>query len=127
MGFVTNHTDAMALANSTHQDGIANAIVQGVANYLAQCKFSTRPLGGTVYEDEPITTTTNNDTDADTDTDTDTDIDKNTDTPIYDYEGNNDDDDDDSDTGDDDEYAFGNNSGGAIIIDGNSPSFDFGW
>jgi N-acetylmuramoyl-L-alanine amidase len=34
LGFVTNMEDAMALANDTHQTGIANAIAQGVQQYL---------------------------------------------------------------------------------------------
>lgn len=39
-GFVTNYTEAMALANSTHQSGIADAIVKGIADYLANCEYS---------------------------------------------------------------------------------------
>lgn len=39
-GFVTNYTEAMALANSTHQNGIADAIVQGCADYFARCSYS---------------------------------------------------------------------------------------
>ena len=34
-GFVTNYKEAMALANPTHQDGIATAIVNGIKNYFA--------------------------------------------------------------------------------------------
>ncbi len=34
-GFVTNYQEAMALANETHQDGLANAIVQGISDYFA--------------------------------------------------------------------------------------------
>lgn len=69
MGFVTNYTDAMALANATHQEGIAEAIVQGIANYLAQCKFSTGGSGGgvTSSDEEPIeevTTTSTEETTA---------------------------------------------------------------
>lgn len=39
-GFVTNYTEAMALANPTHQSGIAQAIVNGAADYLARCGYS---------------------------------------------------------------------------------------
>jgi N-acetylmuramoyl-L-alanine amidase len=39
-GFVTNYTEAMALANSTHQQGLAKAIVKGIKNYFAQCGYS---------------------------------------------------------------------------------------
>ena len=38
--FVTNYTEAMALANPTHQDGIAQAIVDGAADYLGRCGYS---------------------------------------------------------------------------------------
>ena len=36
VGFVTTYDEAMAMNNPTHQDGIANAIVQGCKNYLAR-------------------------------------------------------------------------------------------
>lgn len=39
-GFVTNYTEAMALMNPTHQDGIAEAIVQGTADFLARTSYS---------------------------------------------------------------------------------------
>ncbi|MCD7731661.1 MAG: N-acetylmuramoyl-L-alanine amidase [Oscillospiraceae bacterium] len=39
-GFVTNYTEAMALANSTHQKGLAQAIVTGIKNYFSQCTYS---------------------------------------------------------------------------------------
>ena len=39
-GFVTNYTEAMALANPTHQNGIASAIVQGASDFLARCDYS---------------------------------------------------------------------------------------
>ncbi len=39
-GFVTNYTEAMALANPEHQSGIAEAIVNGAADYLARCGYS---------------------------------------------------------------------------------------
>lgn len=39
-GFVTNYTEAMALANSKHQKGIANAIAEGIKKYLAKCSYS---------------------------------------------------------------------------------------
>lgn len=39
-GFVTNYNEAMALMNPTHQDGIAEAIVQGAADYLARTSYS---------------------------------------------------------------------------------------
>lgn len=34
VGFVTNYEEAMAMNNPTHQDGIANAVVQGIKDYL---------------------------------------------------------------------------------------------
>lgn len=39
-GFVTNYTEAMALADPTHQDGIAQAIVDGASDYLSRCSYS---------------------------------------------------------------------------------------
>lgn len=39
-GFVTNYTEAMALANPTHQDGIARAIVNGCSDYLSRTSYS---------------------------------------------------------------------------------------
>jgi N-acetylmuramoyl-L-alanine amidase len=40
MGFVSNMEDAMALANDTHQDGIANAIMRGIQDYLGRSPIS---------------------------------------------------------------------------------------
>lgn len=34
VGFVTNYEEAMAMNNPTHQDGIANAVVKGIQNYM---------------------------------------------------------------------------------------------
>ena len=39
-GFVTNYTEAMALANEKHQKGIANAIAEGIKKYFAKCSYS---------------------------------------------------------------------------------------
>lgn len=39
-GFVTNYTEAMALANKKHQKGIANSIAEGIKNYFAKCSYS---------------------------------------------------------------------------------------
>lgn len=39
-GFVTNYTEAMALADNTHQNGIADAIVQGAADYFSRTGYS---------------------------------------------------------------------------------------
>lgn len=36
VGFVSNYEDAMAMNNSTHQDGIANAIAKGIEEYLSR-------------------------------------------------------------------------------------------
>jgi N-acetylmuramoyl-L-alanine amidase len=36
LGFVNNLQDAMALASDRHQNGIADAIVQGIRNYLSR-------------------------------------------------------------------------------------------
>ena len=38
--FVTNYTEAMALASSKHQNGFAQAIVNGCADYLARTSYS---------------------------------------------------------------------------------------
>lgn len=40
MGFVSNLEDAMALANETHQAGIADAIITGIKNYLSRSSIS---------------------------------------------------------------------------------------
>lgn len=59
IGFVDNIEDAMALASSTHQKGIANAIVSGVKNYLSRSSISYAYEGSTNVdaheenEDEP--------------------------------------------------------------------------
>jgi N-acetylmuramoyl-L-alanine amidase len=45
MGFVSNIEDAMALANETHQDGIADAIVRGIRQYLSRSPISQSPDG----------------------------------------------------------------------------------
>ncbi len=39
-GFVTNYTEAMALANSKHQKKLAKAIVTGITNYFERCSYS---------------------------------------------------------------------------------------
>lgn len=39
-GFVTTYTEAMALANKTHQKGIAKSIVNGIKNYFEKCSYS---------------------------------------------------------------------------------------
>jgi N-acetylmuramoyl-L-alanine amidase len=36
LGFVSNYEEAMIMANATHQNGIADAVVQGCKNYLAR-------------------------------------------------------------------------------------------
>ena len=41
MGFVSNYEDAMALANSTDQDGIAQAIVDGIKEYVTRSGVSS--------------------------------------------------------------------------------------
>ena len=41
MGFVSNDEDAMALANSTDQDGIAQAIVDGIKEYVTRSGVSS--------------------------------------------------------------------------------------
>lgn len=51
-GFVTNYTEAMALANSEHQSGIANAIVQGAADYLARTNYSCFGEGSADYTND---------------------------------------------------------------------------
>ncbi|MGN1137265.1 MAG: N-acetylmuramoyl-L-alanine amidase [Oscillospiraceae bacterium] len=61
-GFVTNYTEAMALANSTHQKGIAKSIASGIKNYFAKCTYSCFGDGvGTV--DGQATVQTPSDTD----------------------------------------------------------------
>ncbi len=39
--FVTNYTEAMALAKSSHHKGFAKAIVNGLKKYLSQCAYSS--------------------------------------------------------------------------------------
>ncbi len=55
VGFVDHIEDAMAMSSSTHQKGIANAIVSGIKNYLSRSNISyvsegstnvTEPSGG---------------------------------------------------------------------------------
>lgn len=41
MGFVSNYEDAMALANSNDQDGIAQAIVDGIKEYVTRSGVSS--------------------------------------------------------------------------------------
>lgn len=41
MGFVSNYEDAMALADPTHQDGIADALVDGIVRYLSRSGISS--------------------------------------------------------------------------------------
>lgn len=48
-GFVTNYTEAMALADSGHQNGIAEAIVRGAADYLGRCSYSCFGDGAASY------------------------------------------------------------------------------
>ena len=48
-GFVTNYTEAMALADSEHQNGIAEAIVRGAADYLGRCSYSCFGDGAASY------------------------------------------------------------------------------
>jgi N-acetylmuramoyl-L-alanine amidase len=48
LGFVSNLEDAMALGNEAHQNGIADAIVRGVQNYLARSPISVSSDGSIV-------------------------------------------------------------------------------
>ncbi len=41
MAFVSNYEEAMALANPTHQDGIAQAIVDGIVEYISRSGLSS--------------------------------------------------------------------------------------
>ena len=41
MGFVSNYEDAMALASDTHQEGIAQAIVDGIQEYVTRSGVSS--------------------------------------------------------------------------------------
>ena len=47
IGFVDHIEDAMAMASSTHQKGIAKAIVSGIKNYLARSNISYAQDGST--------------------------------------------------------------------------------
>jgi len=47
VGFVDNIEDAMAMASSTHQKGIAKAIVSGIKNYLSRSSISYAADGST--------------------------------------------------------------------------------
>lgn len=55
-GFVTNYTEAMALADPTHQSGIADAIVQGAADYFARTGYSCFGDGSADYENSSAQT-----------------------------------------------------------------------
>ncbi len=62
VGFVDHIEDAMAMASSSHQKGIANAIVSGIKNYLSRSSISYAADGSTNVnvpdiEDEPEETT----------------------------------------------------------------------
>ena len=41
MGFVSNYEDAMALADDSHQDGIAQAILDGIKEYISRSGISS--------------------------------------------------------------------------------------
>ena len=47
VGFVDHIEDAMAMSSSTHQKGIANAIVSGIKNYLSRSNISYASEGST--------------------------------------------------------------------------------
>lgn len=47
VGFVDNIEDAMAMSSSSHQKGIANAIVSGIRNYLSRSSISYASDGST--------------------------------------------------------------------------------
>jgi len=49
-GFVTNYTEAMALADSTHQTGIAQAIANGISDYFSRCGYSSYGSGEGSWE-----------------------------------------------------------------------------
>ncbi|MCL2637885.1 MAG: N-acetylmuramoyl-L-alanine amidase [Oscillospiraceae bacterium] len=51
LGFVSNLEDAMALASEEHQDGIAQAMVQGIQKYLARSPISSSPDGSVAIPD----------------------------------------------------------------------------
>lgn len=60
IGFVDNIEDAMAMASSSHQKGIAKAIVGGVKNYLSRSSISYAADGSTnvtAPDDQPEETT----------------------------------------------------------------------
>lgn len=50
MGFVSNYSDAMALANKSHQDGIAQAIVNGIQNYIGRSELKYNMEGSSSGE-----------------------------------------------------------------------------
>ncbi|MDR1754691.1 MAG: N-acetylmuramoyl-L-alanine amidase [Eubacterium sp.] len=50
-GFVNNMEDAMALANPKHQDGIANAIINGISSYLSKSSISYSSNGSVAIPD----------------------------------------------------------------------------
>lgn len=53
-GFVTNYTEAMALANSTHQNGIAQAVVDGISDYFSRCTYSCYGSGEGYFENTEL-------------------------------------------------------------------------
>ncbi len=50
-GFVSNYTDAMALADPSHQRGFAQAIADGVEKYFARTSYSCYGDGNAVWTD----------------------------------------------------------------------------
>lgn len=72
VGFVDNIEDAMAMASSSHQKGIAKAIVNGVKNYISRSSISYAADGSTNVDvpdnndetEETTTTTTTAETEA---------------------------------------------------------------
>lgn len=126
--FVTNYTEAMALANSTHQKGFAKAIVSGVKKYFAQCGYSCFGDGdGSVLEndnselpaeEEPEYPETEPMTTEDVETDDFTD---NQDSVVTDFDDNN----NDNNNPDDFTDLFNNNSDNSDSIDFNDPFYQY--
>lgn len=56
MGFVSNYEDAMAMGNPVHQDGIAQAIVNGIIEYISRSNITYTEDGEDGTDDVPVTT-----------------------------------------------------------------------
>jgi len=50
LGFVTNYTEAMALANAEHQRGLSLAVVSGIKTFMSRSNYSSYGDGSAIIE-----------------------------------------------------------------------------